>query len=1126
MSLMDMLPRYYESSAVASNIMAREDGVFDQLDSAVADVLDQYFIDTATWGLAYWERVCEIPTDETKTYAQRRSVVKSRLRGVGTVTIGLIKSVAEAYDNGTVSVTDYNKNMIPAFDVSPWSIFNKATMMSNYVNRGQTGLTNYVNRGQTGITNFVGKVAGSTTESPNVAKLTRNSVLQAPNGTWEFEFNVNTYNYISAIGGNVAVNTSNLVNTQMAQQLFSFDLIAYIERKHGVSIGATLAEKVAWVKANFTSLTFKWYGFGSSPTGNKATVSMWDGVSAWIAQGSHSSAGVLLLSYTFNSGNINARLDANGFVHFLAYADASNGTIASAINTDYVELSVDYLAPFLNPNISKEIGNQSTLQAPTGTWVETSRTFYNNISVLDGALSVRNSVSSGNISQHLFSFDLISFIERKHGISIGADLAAKVAWLKANLTLLKFDWYGWGSSKTGYKAYQKLWRVSDSSWIGSGNHTLSSVSKLTYSEPTLTDKIDSNGFVHYLAYADAATAADNPTVAPTLSASGSGSGLAAGTYYVTYTWATGVGQTLVSPQQSITITAGQNINVTVPAVPFGAAYALIYIGTATGTGNQQGNTTTTYTQNTVLNTGSTSISGLTVNGAIVSSSINTDYVELSVDYLAPFLNSNVAKRTSGSGSSTLLAPSSGSWIELVGDSTGSVGYPKVSVLDGQLGIANTSTNATTSQHLFSFDLISIIERKYNTTIPGANLAAKVTWLKANVTKLTANWHGWGSSKAGYKATFGRWNVVGNGWINSTNHTSGTVTKLTVTPTGAALTEGIDSNGFFHFNAYADAAAAVDNPTVAPTLSASGSGSGLAAGTYYISYGWITSNGETLNTADQSITITTGQNITVTVPTFPFGVTAARIYLSQTLNDSNPVFGSTTTTTYIRTTALGSTLPRNATNTAIVPSVINTDYVELIVEANVVASVTKSDAQIDPLDSYKLTLNAEIATEVTSFPFVVIPGRTYTLSGVLTNSDGRARIKRDSPTGGTVATISDATTYTTFTAPSDVNTLYLTVFNNAGVGSYTFANLMIQEGTYVAPTFEPKRLYTVGIKFVSNHGIPDNLVDIEKALRDIIPAHLLIDFSFNFMTWESLNGKNLTWGTLQTINYTWKQFESL
>lgn len=102
--LIEMLPKYYDSSRVVDNIMAREDGVFDQLDVDRVDVLNQFLVDTATWGLKYWERVCNIPTDETKPYSQRRSLIKSRLRGYGTVTVAFIKSVSESFINGQCDV--------------------------------------------------------------------------------------------------------------------------------------------------------------------------------------------------------------------------------------------------------------------------------------------------------------------------------------------------------------------------------------------------------------------------------------------------------------------------------------------------------------------------------------------------------------------------------------------------------------------------------------------------------------------------------------------------------------------------------------------------------------------------------------------------------------------------------------------------------------------------------------------------------------------------------------------------------------------------------------------------------------------------------------------------------------
>lgn len=106
----DYLPKYYGDVTEAMNIIERESAEFEQLNADIKDVLDQYFIATATWGLSYWERVCNIATDESKPYDQRRSVIKSKLRGMGTVTVEMIKNVADSYTNGDVEVTEDNVN--------------------------------------------------------------------------------------------------------------------------------------------------------------------------------------------------------------------------------------------------------------------------------------------------------------------------------------------------------------------------------------------------------------------------------------------------------------------------------------------------------------------------------------------------------------------------------------------------------------------------------------------------------------------------------------------------------------------------------------------------------------------------------------------------------------------------------------------------------------------------------------------------------------------------------------------------------------------------------------------------------------------------------------------------------
>ncbi|WP_028553157.1 putative phage tail protein [Paenibacillus sp. UNC451MF] len=108
MSMADYMPNYYRDSLVVDNLLDREASFIAHINTEMNEVLAQFYIDTATWGLTHWERICGIRTDSTKPNDQRRSVIKSKLRGIGTVTAKLIKDVAEAYVNGEVEVTENN----------------------------------------------------------------------------------------------------------------------------------------------------------------------------------------------------------------------------------------------------------------------------------------------------------------------------------------------------------------------------------------------------------------------------------------------------------------------------------------------------------------------------------------------------------------------------------------------------------------------------------------------------------------------------------------------------------------------------------------------------------------------------------------------------------------------------------------------------------------------------------------------------------------------------------------------------------------------------------------------------------------------------------------------------------
>lgn len=83
--------------------------------TSVTDLAAQMFVDTATWGLTTYESELGITTDLTQTYDERRSVIKSKMRGVGTVNSALITIVANSYTNGDVAVAFANSTITVSF---------------------------------------------------------------------------------------------------------------------------------------------------------------------------------------------------------------------------------------------------------------------------------------------------------------------------------------------------------------------------------------------------------------------------------------------------------------------------------------------------------------------------------------------------------------------------------------------------------------------------------------------------------------------------------------------------------------------------------------------------------------------------------------------------------------------------------------------------------------------------------------------------------------------------------------------------------------------------------------------------------------------------------------------------
>ncbi|MEH7389662.1 putative phage tail protein [Bacillus sp. JJ1474] len=112
--MIDYLSLDMRKSNIYQEIFKADSRQIDIFNASIEDIKKQLLIDTATWGLAIYEKELKIKTDLNKPLGERRSVIKSKLRGSGKVDHILIKLVADAYSNGDV-VVSFNGRIVVKF---------------------------------------------------------------------------------------------------------------------------------------------------------------------------------------------------------------------------------------------------------------------------------------------------------------------------------------------------------------------------------------------------------------------------------------------------------------------------------------------------------------------------------------------------------------------------------------------------------------------------------------------------------------------------------------------------------------------------------------------------------------------------------------------------------------------------------------------------------------------------------------------------------------------------------------------------------------------------------------------------------------------------------------------------
>ena len=102
MNLINKLPSFYDNDItrpIQNSFTVEVNSVNDE----VENTLNQFFVDSATYGLDKWEKMLGISKNNNDIQTRRENI-KAKMRSRGTTTVSVIKNICEAYSNGIVEV--------------------------------------------------------------------------------------------------------------------------------------------------------------------------------------------------------------------------------------------------------------------------------------------------------------------------------------------------------------------------------------------------------------------------------------------------------------------------------------------------------------------------------------------------------------------------------------------------------------------------------------------------------------------------------------------------------------------------------------------------------------------------------------------------------------------------------------------------------------------------------------------------------------------------------------------------------------------------------------------------------------------------------------------------------------
>lgn len=129
-------------------------------------------------------------------------------------------------------------------------------------------------------------------------------------------------------------------------------------------------------------------------------------------------------------------------------------------------------------------------------------------------------------------------------------------------------------------------------------------------------------------------------------------------------------------------------------------------------------------------------------------------------------------------------------------------YNFIMTQDTNIRESQTNTSGQIPQHLFRFNLIEIVERKFGISIPSVD---KISWLKNNITYVGLRWYGYGVNYLGNKAQCEVYLCDTNAYTTTgKSNTSSTPSLCQLDVSSSVVKRIIDTNGNVNFIAYTTA----------------------------------------------------------------------------------------------------------------------------------------------------------------------------------------------------------------------------------------------------------------------------------------------------------------------------------